>query len=124
MPPKKYGSATAQDLYRLFIRPDVLGFYEHWELVDDDDSQDPVPDEWYVVVDLGNPGYDQERRRLDAARLWMAILACASNQLQVRLEVAQKCQQIIYERPIEKIDITPSEADTVMQVALLGQVVY
>jgi len=123
MPQQRYGSATAQDLYRLFIRRDVLGFYPQWELVDDEDD-DPVPDDWYVVVDIGDKESGFARRRLDAARLWVAILACGSNQLRVRLEVAQKCQEIICERPIEQINVTPSEADTVMQVALLGQVVY
>lgn len=125
MPQQRYGSASAQDLYRLFIRPDVLGFYPYWELVDDDDSQDPVPDDWYVIVDVGNPEYDVERRRLDAARLWMSILAIGSNKIDpMALSVVQKCNQIIYEVDLDQIDFTPANVDTVLQVALFGQVVY
>jgi hypothetical protein len=125
MPKKRYGSATAQDLYRLFIRRDVLDLYPHWVLVDDDDSQDPVPDDWYVVVDIGDRENGFARRRLHAALLWAAILACASNKIEpMRLDVVQKCQQIVYERDLDQIHFNAPDVDTVMQVALLGQVVY
>jgi len=125
MPQKNYGSATAQDLYRLFIRRDVLDLYPHWELVDDDDSQDPVPDDWYVVVDIGDRENGFARRRLNAALLWAAILACGSNKIEpMRLRVVQKCNQIIYQIDLDQIHFSAADADTVMQVALLGQPVY
>lgn len=126
MPQKRYGSATAQDLYRLFIRRDVLDIYPYWELIDDDDSQDPVPDDWYVVVDIGNPEYGIERRRLDAARLWMAIITIDSQKTKPLppLRTSQKCSQIVHGMEISRIKIEPADADTVMQMALFGQVVY
>lgn len=124
MPQKRYGSITAQDLYDIFIRSDALERYPWWELQDDEDDL-PVPDDWYVVVDVGGEHTGTERRRLDADRLWMAILACGSNKIEpMRLGVVQKCNRIVYQVDLDQIDFSTADADTVMQVALFGQVVY
>lgn len=125
---QRYGSATAQDLYRLFIKSGVFDQYDrfrHWELIDDDDASDPVSDDWYVIADIGDDRYGTERRRLDAARLWAAILACASGRIKsVPLRVGTKCDAIIRGGPDPDIYITADDADVVMQIVVYGQVEF
>lgn len=121
----QFGSATAQDLYDIFIGSGALNAYDYWELHDDEDDI-PVPDGWYVVVGIENDmGEKLERRRLHADLLWVAILACASYKLAgVHHSVADKCSQIVNEADIDQIRFDRDDADAVMQVALLGQVAH
>lgn len=120
----RYGSATAQDLYDIFIGSDALDRYPWWELQDDEDDR-PVPDDWYVIVDVGDDISGTERRRLDAARLWMAILACATGKIaSVDAIAAVKCRLVTEGTSLDRIKIDPPTADTVMQVAVYGQVQF
>lgn len=114
---KQYGSASAQDLYRLCIRSGVLNM-PWWNLIDDDDFTD---DDWYVVVDVGTD--EIGRRRLDAARLWMAILACSTGEISsVSDAVIDACRRVKACVELSEIDFGFKVADEVMQVALYGQV--
>lgn len=120
----QFGSATAQDLYDIFIGSGALSAYDHWELRDDEDDT-PVPDGWYVIVGIENDAIDVLERRLHADLLWVAILACASYKLAgVHHSLADKCSQIVNEVDINQIRFNRDDADAVMQVALLGQVAH
>lgn len=120
---RKYGSATAQDLYTIFIGSGALD-HPHWELEDNQDD-DPVPDGWYVVVKIEDDNLEKFQRRLHADLLWVAILACASYKLSgVRHPLADKCNQIVQGTGADLVDFTAADADAVMQVALLGQIVH
>lgn len=121
---RQYGSATAQDLYRIFIGSGALDAYEHWELVDDEDD-DPVPDGWYVVVKVEDDMFESHKRRLHADLLWVAVLACASYKLAgVHHALADKCKRVVEGTGVNLVDFTAADADAVMQVALLGQIIH
>lgn len=120
---RQYGSATAQDLYNIFIGSGALD-HPHWELEDDQDD-DPVPDGWYVVVKIEDDNLEKHQRRLHADLLWVAILACASFKLAgVRHPLADKCKRLVEGTSIEAVGFTRAEADAVMQVTLLGQIIH
>jgi hypothetical protein len=118
-----YGGASAQDLYRMFIGSGALEASPHWRMIDDEDG--PVSDDWYVVVDAGAHDWEVTRYRLDAARIWMAVCACASRRVRsVPFEVYATCEMLMLGRELGKVEVgwSAAIADTVMQVALHGQV--
>ena len=120
MRPQRYGSASAEDLYRLCIRSGALNM-PWWDLQDNDD--DPTDDDWYVVIAVGGGEFDPQRRRLDSARLWMAILACATGRIDsVHDQTAAACRRLAAAVELDQTGFNAWVANEVMQVALLGQV--
>lgn len=116
----RYGSASAEDLYRLCIRSGALNM-PWWELQDDDDR--PEDDDWEVVIDVGGGEFAPQRRRLDPARLWMAILACATSRIDsVSDQAAESCRRLAAAVALDQTGFNARVANEVMQVALLGQV--
>lgn len=116
----RYGSASAEDLYRLCIRSGALNM-PWWELQDDDDR--PEDDDWEVVIDVGGGEFAPQRRRLDPARLWMAILACATSRIDsVSDQAAASCRRLAAAVALDQTGFNARVANEVMQVALLGQV--
>lgn len=117
---RRYGSASAEDLYRLCIRSGALNM-PWWELQDDDDR--PEDDDWYVVVEVGGGEFEPQRGRLDPARLWMSILACATGRIDsVSDQAADACRRLAAAVELGETGFDFRVADEVMQVALLGQV--